>query len=245
LATRSVFSKPKTPALKVLGMRHKIKVPEIGEKFGKLNVAGLPFCGQTPKGVKVKLLPCTCDCDPTTTHNIYLVNINRGTAKSCGCMKSSGLVRYKTSQGLKSGAYHPLKSIHRGMLNRCSNSRYKNYVGRGIYACDEWLGDEGFWSFAAWAEKTGWYEGCGLWLERIDNDGPYSPDNCTWKTHKEQQRNKQDTIRVEYEDRLYTIGELIESFPGPGIKYSTVYGRLKQGYSVAEALNRPNRARKD
>lgn len=72
------------------------------------------------------------------------------------------------------------------MKNRCLNSkchRYKDYGGRGIKICADWLE---FKNFAAWCEAT-FQE--GKTLNRIDNDGDYSPSNCNWATASEQQIN--------------------------------------------------------
>ncbi len=76
----------------------------------------------------------------------------------------------------------------RGMINRCySNSkavRTTYHKGRGITVCEEWLND--FWKFYDWCVQN--YEP-GKSVDRINNDGPYSPQNCRWATPLEQQLN--------------------------------------------------------
>lgn len=75
------------------------------------------------------------------------------------------------------------------MKYRCTKSNHPNYPdygGRGIYVCALWLAD--YRNFATWARANGYRE--GLYLDRKDNDGPYSPDNCQWATSKEQAYNK-------------------------------------------------------
>lgn len=72
------------------------------------------------------------------------------------------------------------------MHQRCRNPRNKRfeyYGGRGIKVCAAWFD---FKNFSAWCEAT--YEE-GKTLDRVDNDGGYSPSNCRWATHSEQQRN--------------------------------------------------------
>jgi hypothetical protein len=75
------------------------------------------------------------------------------------------------------------------MIYRCSKPNkdtYHRYGGRGINVCERWL--QGFQNFLAdMGEKPEGYE-----LDRIDNDGDYTPENCRWITHKEncQNRNK-------------------------------------------------------
>ena len=80
------------------------------------------------------------------------------------------------------------------MMERCyyaKAKRYHRYGGRGITVCDRWLRKSdkkasGFWAFV---EDMG-PKPEGFTLDRKDNDGPYSPDNCRWASHETQTSNK-------------------------------------------------------
>jgi hypothetical protein len=81
------------------------------------------------------------------------------------------------------------------MRDRCTNTNsksYKHYGGRGIKIADPWLGD--ITAFVEWALQNA--SKPGLQLDRIDNDGPYSPENCRWVTSEENQNNRSTTVHL-------------------------------------------------
>ena len=90
--------------------------------------------------------------------------------------------------------------IYIGMKYRCSgsgNNRICNYYrDRGIRVCDEWSGKNGFERFYAWAMMNGYTD--ALTLDRIDNNGNYSPTNCRWVSHSIQNTNRRSRGDVEY-----------------------------------------------
>lgn len=88
-----------------------------------------------------------------------------------------------------------LYKILNGMKNRCYNKNaynYSYYGGRGITICDDWLND--FMTFYDWAINSGYKE--GLSIDRIDVNGNYEPNNCRWKTSKQQCNNKRNNIKL-------------------------------------------------
>ena len=106
-------------------------------------------------------------------------SVKRGQTKSCGCLRGDihGLTSHKF--------YHTWN----GMVQRCTNPKnknYKNYGGRGITVCEEWLDIR---NFTEWCNST-YPKLEGYTLDRINNDKGYSPENCTWSDKTAQVLNR-------------------------------------------------------
>ena len=108
--------------------------------------------------------------------NTQARNFKKGMVKSC--KKCSSGIRDKSIYHRKHGKRrHPLYQVWAGMKTRCNDSSsaaYKNYGERGISVCQSWSKD--FLVFYEWAIENGYKK--GLEIDRIDNDGDYSPNNC-------------------------------------------------------------------
>lgn len=117
------------------------------------------------------------------------------------------------------------------MKQRCYNenhSHYKDYGGRGIKICDEWLNNSN--SFYQWSINNGCKE--GLTIDRIDVNGNYEPSNCRWVTFKEQANNRRNTRIVEGKT-------LLEISQESGIGIQTICYRYDNGYRTLEEIVQP------
>ena len=154
-----------------------------GQRFGKLTVRQFLRIGKDRSAIWL----CDCDCGNTT--EVSTKKLTSKNTKSCGCLREE---LHKT-HGLSDTK---LFNVWSGMKQRCYNattSNYKDYGGRGIKMCDEWLND--FKVFYDWAMENGYED--GLSLDRIDVDGNYEPNNCRWTNDYIQVHNR----RL---DKLYT-----------------------------------------
>ena len=182
----------------------------IGQQFGKLTVI-------EPVYEKNRWLwKCKCDCGNETIAwpNLLI----RGKQKSCHCGKRKA---FHDMHYVHGESHTRLNHIWSGMKKRCDNkncSNYRIYGGRGIKYCKEW-GD--YLNFREWALQNGYSD--NLTLERIDVDGDYCPENCTWITLEEQAKNKRDTIRIEINGETKCLKDWCKIY---GKNYSKVYCRI-------------------
>ena len=130
---------------------------------------------------------------------------------------------------------------YRGMFNRCYNPNqksYKDYGGRGIVVCERWTGRSGFKAFLSdMGERPE-----NATLDRIDNDGPYSPENCRWATKDEQAQNKRNNRWITANGRTQTLAQWAREL---GCNSAAILYRLRKGMSEQDAVTtapaeRPN-----
>lgn len=172
---------------------------------------------------------CVCDCGKEL--RVREFQIRNGIIKSCGCLKNE-----YAKVGNKVHGYNKtrLQRIHESMKKRCyskNHIHYKDYGGRGITVCGEWLEENGLENFANWALKNGYKD--TLTIDRIDNEKGYYPENCRWATRSEQQNNRRLNKKYEYNGELFTIAQLSTKY---SINYSTLYNRLKKGMCIKESI---------
>lgn len=78
-------------------------------------------------------------------------------------------------------------------------------------------------------------------IERRNNNGGYTPENCFWGTDVDQNNNKRGNHFLIFEGRTQTVGQWARE---TGLEFHTITGRLRRGWSVEEALTTPVPSRK-
>lgn len=123
--------------------------------------------------------------------------------------------------------------IFNQMKQRCynpKNKRYKNYGGRGIKICDEWLDNQNL--FFEWSLSNGYND--TLTIDRIDCNKGYEPNNCRWVTQKFQQNNRTNNRIITYKGKSQTLSQWCEEL---GIPYSTIKHRVNEfHWSIEKAF---------
>lgn len=183
-----------------------------------------------------KVFQWECVCKHCGKHfNATGRNIREEKVKSCGCYTFYLKGEAHRTHGMFGSRLY-LSWAH--MISRCYNKNvkhYHNYGGRGISVCDEWR--ESFEKFSRWALDNGYEE--NLTIDRIDNNGNYEPSNCRWVTHKDQVRNRRNTILIEIDGVEKTLSEWCEIY---GAEYHLVHKRIFfRKWDPKKALTEPVR----
>lgn len=177
---------------------------------------------------------CICDCG-----NTIIVSGNallKGNTKSCGCLTAEAIRKSKNKKhGMSNTRIFHCWSAMKDRCNNPNNKAYKNYGGRGITICPEWME---FQPFYDWSMANGYAD--NLTIDRINVNGNYEPSNCQWITKKEQNNNKRNNHLIEYNGETKTIAQWAEI---AGLKRRVLTQRISSGWDIEKAMNTPVRKR--
>lgn len=193
-----------------------------GKRFGKLVAVQVDESNISKKRKWV----CICDCGNSVS--VTTNNLRSGQTKSCGCLV------YETKNQTHGMKQTRIYGIWCGMKKRCNNPNdksYAHYGEKGIKVCKEWEND--FVAFNCWSLLNGYSD--ELTIDRIDVSKGYSPENCRWITHAEQQGNRTNTIRITIDGEEKTVAEWSKE---TGINGKIIYQRYHRATMSGKAIAR-------
>lgn len=178
---------------------------------------------------------CRCSCGVETL--VRLCHLRSGASKRCAecglrIFNQSRVAHGNARRGKVSPEWHAWK----GMLDRCENKKnsvFSRYGGRGITVCVKWKK-----SFKAFLSDVGLKPSKEHTLERKDNNKGYTTSNVIWATRAQQSRNRSNSHNFLVDGKVQNLSDLAKK---AGLKYLTVLGRLRSGYSIQQALSLPKR----
>ena len=159
------------------------------------------------------------ECQCGTRFITSCADVRRMNTKSCGCFQTAHMKNRMTTHGMtKTKVYSVWKSMIR-RTNEAFVNQFPNYSGRGIKTCDRWK------SFTAFVEDMGLPQD-GLTLERVDVNGDYCPENCTWADYQTQSDNRRVNVYIRVGNEIKTLAAWGREF---GCKSDTFMRMVEDG----------------
>lgn len=231
--------------------------PRIGRVFGRLTVVECVELSSKKDGNHTYRCLCSCGNEKVSKWG----NLRRGHTKSCGCLQAEWVKKYECMRAAREAreaasppkpqreridgfapTNHPLYTTYKKMIHRChrpSVPNYKYYGGRGVAVCPRWRPTEGVTveGFRAFVADMGPKPGPEYTLDRIDVNGPYSPENCRWADPIVQHSNTRCGVparALTFRGKTRLLSEWCQRV---GTKASTVIDLTKKyGLSLEEAF---------
>lgn len=205
-----------------------------GRTFGRLTVISFSaFVDRSyPSRQRVHHIStwlCRCECGNETV--VFSGNLIRGNTRSCGCLSRETSAARQTTHGMTNSPEYRVWSHIIGRCHNPSDAAYADYGGRGIAVCERWRA-----SFESFYEDMGPRPSSMHSIERRNNSGHYSKENCRWATRREQMRNTRRNVLVTFDGRTQCVAAWAEE---TGIPSDTLRARLRLGWSAERALKEP------
>lgn len=168
---------------------------------------------------------CLCVCGSTSIMRGTVLKRHR--VKFCAKCRNANNRKASSSHGLSKTRIY---SIWCGVKKRCYNpseEAYKNYGGRGIIMCKRWQIFENFYQdmYPTYMDD--------LTLDRINNNGNYTPRNCRWATHKQQAKNTRKSVFLTLEG---TEKNVIDWAELSDTKPAIILSRIRRGWEIQDAI---------
>ena len=192
------------PECRPHGMKPRTIETAPGDQYGRFQVIE-EVSGSSPRKFR-----CHCQCGTEVV--VHLASLVSGRSQSCGCLHTEILARDITARNHRHGmANHPLYATWYTMVRRCTSpasASYRQYGGRGIAVCPEWLDVR---TFLSWVDANLGPRPVGHSLDRIDNNGNYEPGNVRWASGKEQNANRRRPVWLDEQHWQVILKSLSET----------------------------------
>lgn len=198
-----------------------------GIRYGKL--VALSFSHKAKHRSQFWLFQC--DCGQKFKANKY--SVTRGDSKSCGCSTGEMISSRKRTHGLTRTRFN---NIWLSIRTRCNNKHNLDYGGRGIKLL--WLSFEEFKNdmYESYLEHVGKFGERVTQIDRIDNNGNYSKENCRWVTPVQNSSNRRSNILINFNGKKGTLKQITNIV---GVDYKKTWSRIKiQGWDINKALSK-------
>lgn len=191
----------------------------LNQTFNFLTV--IEFVGVNRHRMSTWKARCVCGNERVLTRG----NLVSGNTKSCGCKNielhttHGHAVRFPGTDQKSSATY----ACWGAMKNRCLNPKnndYKDYGGRGIKVCQDWMLFENFLRDMGVRPD-------GMSIDRKNNDGDYCKENCVWIPLSDQQSNRRNTRNITVNGVTKSISQWSKI---QGISKVTLRNRVVSGW---------------
>lgn len=204
-----------------MSLKKKKSVP-IGKRFNRLIILKEVATKKNHRRVLVK-----CDCG--VQKEVNLCDLKSGYTQSCGCLQKE----LRTTHGLRRTHFY---YIFQNILQRCNNEKntaYKNYGDRGIK--NEWKNFEEFKNdmYESYLKHCKEFGRENTSIDRLDNNGNYNKENCSFATMAEQSNNRRNNRFITFNGETLTIAQWARRMK---LKTGFIHYRLINNISIEKIL---------